>query len=90
MQFSRRKFLRSLSRSAVVLSLENVLSLARPIRLHAISVPDEKDQKPTDLGVNFIDVGNEAGLNVETIFGGEHKNKYLIRDYRLWRSLLRL
>ena len=78
MQFSRRKFLRSLSRSALVLSLENVLSLARPLGLHALSRADDKDQKPTDLGVNFVDVGSEAGLNVETIFGGEHKNKYLL------------
>jgi enediyne biosynthesis protein E4 len=79
LQFSRRKFLRSLGRSALVLSFENVLSLARPLRLHALPATDEKDQKPpTDLGVNFVDVGSEAGLNVETIFGGEHKNKYLL------------
>jgi hypothetical protein len=79
LQFSRRKFLRSLSRSALVLSLENVLSLARPLRLHALPTTDEKDQRPpTDLGVSFVDVGSEAGLNVETIFGGEHKNKYLL------------
>jgi hypothetical protein len=75
LQFSRRKFLRS----ALVLSLENVLSLARPLRLHALPTTDEKDQRPpTDLGVSFVDVGSEAGLNVETIFGGEHKNKYLL------------
>jgi hypothetical protein len=62
-----------------VLSLENVLSLARPLRLHALPTTDEKDQRPpTDLGVSFVDVGSEAGLNVETIFGGEHKNKYLL------------
>jgi len=79
LQFSRRKFLRSLSRSALVLSLENVLSLANPLRLRAVSALDEKDQKPpVDLGVSFVDVGSEAGLNVETVFGGEHKNKYLL------------
>jgi enediyne biosynthesis protein E4 len=79
LQFSRRKFLRSLSRSALVLSLENVLSLARPIRLQAVSNVSEKDEKPElDLGVSFVNVGSEAGLNVETIFGGEHKNKYLL------------
>jgi hypothetical protein len=77
--FSRRKFLRSLSRSALVLSLENVLSLARPLRLRALSYAPEKDDKPgIDLGVNFVNVGSEAGLNVKTIFGGEHKNKYLL------------
>jgi len=32
----------------------------------------------TPLGVQFIDVAKEAGLNVETIFGGEHRNKYLL------------
>ena len=32
----------------------------------------------TPLGVQFVDVAKEAGLNVETIFGGEHKNKYLL------------
>jgi len=30
------------------------------------------------LGVNFVNVAKEAGLNVKTIFGGEHKNKYLL------------
>jgi hypothetical protein len=56
--------------------LENVLSLARPLQLSALTTVDEKN--PSDLGVNFVDVGGEAGLNVETIFGGEHKNKYLL------------
>ena len=31
-----------------------------------------------DLGVNFINVARESGLNAKTIFGGEHKNKYLL------------
>ena len=31
-----------------------------------------------DLGVSFLDVGRESGLTVKTIFGGEHKNKYLL------------
>jgi hypothetical protein len=56
--------------------LENVLSLARPLQLSALTTVDEKN--PSDLVVNFVDVGGEAGLNVETIFGGEHKNKYLL------------
>jgi enediyne biosynthesis protein E4 len=77
--FSRRKFLRSLSRSALVLSLENVLSLARPLRLQAPSNTPQTDEKADiDLGVSFVNIGSEAGLNVETIFGGEHKNKYLL------------
>jgi hypothetical protein len=77
--FSRRKFLRSLSRSALVLSLENVLSLARPLRLQALANTPQTDEKADiDLGVSFVNVGSEAGLNVETVFGGEHKNKYLL------------
>ncbi len=99
MSFSRRGFLKSLSRTALVLSLEDVLSLARPPRLAA----QEPTQKPkgsarqsysaesrpapkgvfspvtgTPLGVQFVDVAKPAGLNAETIFGGEHKNKYLL------------
>ncbi len=91
--------MKSLSRTALVLSLEDVLSLARPRRLAA----QEPAQKPkgsarqsyaaesrpapkgvfspvtgTPLGVQFVDVAKQAGLNVETIFGGEHKNKYLL------------
>jgi hypothetical protein len=30
------------------------------------------------LGVNFVNVAKEAGLNTKMIFGGEHKNKYLL------------
>jgi enediyne biosynthesis protein E4 len=95
---SRRGFLKSLSRTALVLSLEDVLGLARPFAQQAPA-----DQKPkssarqsysaearpapkgaaspvagTPLGVQFVDVATEARLNVETIFGGEHKNKYLL------------
>ena len=32
----------------------------------------------TPLGVLFTDVAKEAGLHVKTIFGGEHRNKYLL------------
>jgi len=32
----------------------------------------------SDLGVSFINVARESGLNAKTIFGGEHKNKYLL------------
>jgi len=31
-----------------------------------------------DLGVTFVNVGRESGLNAKTIYGGEHKNKYLL------------
>ena len=74
---SRRKFLRSLCRSALVLSFSDVLSLARSLPVFA----QESAATPaanSDLGVTFIDVAKEAGLNAKTIFGGEHKNKYLL------------
>ena len=32
----------------------------------------------TPLGVSFIDVAKQSGLNARTIYGGEHKNKYLL------------
>jgi hypothetical protein len=33
---------------------------------------------PKEIGVSFINVARESGLNAKTIFGGEHKNKYLL------------
>src|SRR6202000_1578250 len=83
---SRRSFLCSLSRSALVLSFENVLSLARPLfgragLLPAMQSPASSaptSAKPGDLGISFLNVAKEAGLNVKTLFGGEHKNKYLL------------
>jgi enediyne biosynthesis protein E4 len=77
---SRRDFLRSLSRSALVLSFESVLALARPRWLSA--TPQQKAIPPkeqsADLGISFLNVARESGLNAKTIFGGEHKNKYLL------------
>ncbi len=86
----------------MVLSLEDVLALARPAFSMQQAAPEaqpkhtgsarqsyEAEARPapkgiaspvsgTPLGVQFVDVAKEAGLNVETIFGGEHKNKYLL------------
>jgi hypothetical protein len=78
--FSRRELLKSLSRTALVLSLENVLGLARPLWSQiAASKPQAEPLKPgTPLGVNFVDTGRASGLNAKTIYGGEHKNKYLL------------
>ena len=97
---NRRRFLKSLSRTALVLSLQDVLALARPaFALGAQQAPEKPkgsarqsysaEARPaprgayspvtgTPLGVQFVDVAKEAGLNVETIFGGEHRNKYLL------------
>lgn len=85
MSSSRRSFLQSLSRSALVLSLENVLALARPLSWRSVT-PDGAEVsgsqaalKPgSELGVSFVNVARESGLNAKTIFGGEHKNKYLL------------
>ena len=47
-------------------------------------MPDEKAaSKPersetNDLGVSFLNVAKASGLSAKTIFGGEHKNKYLL------------
>jgi hypothetical protein len=95
--WSRRGFLGSLSRTALVLSLDDVLALALPLRragtVHA-QMPTSRptyDAKPrpappgapspvtgTPLGVSFTDVAQQAGLTSKTIYGGEHKNKYLL------------
>jgi enediyne biosynthesis protein E4 len=99
LSFTRRGFLKSLSRTALVLSLEDVLKLARPVFGQAAQQQQKQqgmargsysaEARPapkggpspvtgTPLGVQFVDVAKEAGLNVETIFGGEHHNKYLL------------
>ncbi len=80
MSSSRRVFLKSLSRSALVLSFESVLALARP---RWLSVTPQQKASPAreqsaDLGISFLNVARESGLNAKTIFGGEHKNKYLL------------
>ena len=67
-----------------MLSLESVLALARPKWLRAgARLPQKEQQKNeppagSDLGITFLNVARESGLNAKTIFGGEHKNKYLL------------
>ena len=72
--------------------LESVLALARP--RHSNQAPSsltDSDQAsaplansnaypppPKEIGVGFINVARESGLNAKTTFGGEHKNKYLL------------
>jgi hypothetical protein len=88
---SRRKFLKSLCRSALVLSFSDVLSLARPLPMFGMGrgagsplIGKGEGQEAAaatatnDIGTTFIDVAKEAGLNAKTIFGGEHRNKYLL------------
>jgi hypothetical protein len=97
---SRRALIKSLSRTALVLSLEDVLSLGRsafaapqqptaskpsgssrqayeaPVRPAPKGIPSPVTGTP--LGVQFEDVALKAGLTSKTIFGGEHRNKYLL------------
>jgi len=73
---TRRQFLESLSRTALVLPLERILSPWMKGESVAPGGAAAAEQPP--LGVNFIDVAKEAGLKATTVFGGEHKNKYLL------------
>jgi enediyne biosynthesis protein E4 len=68
-----------------VLSLESVLEFACPRWMQANALSQKaasaKPELPIEtgsLGVSFLNVARESGLNVKTIFGGEHKNKYLL------------
>ena len=87
----RRGFLKSLCRTALVLSFEDVLSLAVPAQAPAQSsrptynAPARPAPKTlpspiagAPLGFSFVDVAKASGLNAKTIYGGEHKNRYLL------------
>ena len=82
MSSSRRSFLKSLSRSALVLPLESVLALARPLQANQSAAlqndANSYPPPPKEIGVSFINVARESGLNAKTIYGGEQKNKYLL------------
>src|SRR5258706_7911220 len=71
--FSRRTFLRSLSRSALVLPLADVFAMAVPQ-----AQVGAQTTKQTDLGVRFENIAHAAGLTEKTVYGGEHKNQYLL------------
>ena len=56
---------------------EKRISLAASLENPGATVP--ASSKPTrDLGVTFVNVAEESGLHAKTIYGGEHKNKYLL------------
>ncbi len=74
MSSSRRFFLQSLSRSALVLPLQDLLRFTSP----AWALPSDPALEKQGIHVSFVDVGRQAGLNATTIYGGEHKNKYLL------------
>jgi hypothetical protein len=88
---SRRNFLTSLSRTALVLALDDVLSLSVPAQQPggnsrpAYSAPARPAPKlepspiaGTPLGFSYVDVARSSGLNTKTIYGGEHKNRFLL------------
>jgi len=96
---NRRSFIRSMSRTALVLPFADIVALAAPQQQSAPPTnsksigPQERtyDAKPappppgpkspiegTPLGVSFVDVVQQSGLNVETIYGGVGSNKYLL------------
>ncbi|WP_050061134.1 CRTAC1 family protein [Silvibacterium bohemicum] len=104
---NRRRFLSSLSRTALVLPFADLLWLATPPWMRgkrsavqgaidaaqsqmggAQPVYEAKPMPPppgpvspiagTPLGLQFVDVAAQAGLNAKTIYGGEGKNKYLL------------
>ncbi len=72
--------MKSLCRTSLVLSLETILSQA----ITGLGIRSQKaNDSPlgiegTSPGVNFVNTAKAAGLNAKTIFGGEHKNKYLL------------
>ena len=84
MAFARRTFLKSLSRTALILPVEKILRMVTPET--ALASPSAELQSASttpqtagrDLGVTFVNMARESGLNTKTIFGGEHKNKYLL------------
>ena len=88
MAWSRRNFLTSLSRTALVLTLNDVLALAAPLQIGS-RTPYNAPPRPappgapspvagTPLGYEYVNVAAKSGLNVKTIYGGEHKNRYLL------------
>ena len=88
MKPNRRHFVRSLSRSALILPFADVLALAgqqigpTERSYNAKAMPAAKGPKSpiegTPLGISFVDVVKESGLAVKTIYGGEGKNKFLL------------
>src|SRR5215472_13467849 len=77
---TRRNFLHSLCRSALVLPLEKVLALALPLRRQQAdstnslaaaaqtggTITVETAKQKQDLGVTFLNVARDSGLNAKT------------------------
>jgi hypothetical protein len=94
MIWTRRGFLKSLSTTALVLSFEDVLKLSMHAQQatppQQIGARPSYDAQPrsakrlpspvldTPLGYSFLDVAKQSGLNRKTIYGDEHKNRFLL------------
>ncbi len=92
MTWSRRTFLTSLSRTALVLSLEDILSLAQSPQTpsHWLAPNLRCEASPRTQRSTLASGRNpsrrqpsstlrdKSGLNAKTIYGGEHKNRYLL------------
>ena len=94
MQGTRRAFLKSLTRTALVLPFRDVLVLAAgaqqgtaaagmsretyntPARPAPKTLPSPVTGTP--LGYQYADGAHAAGLVAKTIYGNEHKNRYLL------------
>ena len=61
---SRREFFRSLCRTALVFSFDQIVA--------------DRAAHGQGLGVEFVNIAKSAGLTTKTIFGGEKKNKFLL------------
>ncbi|MGA7159290.1 MAG: CRTAC1 family protein [Acidobacteriaceae bacterium] len=94
MIWTRRGFVRSLSRTALVLPFADVLKLAMPAQAmgpqQQIGARPAYNAQPrsakmlpspvlgTPLGFSFVDVAQQSGLNKKTIYGDEHRNRFLL------------
>src|ERR1044071_3452439 len=65
MSLSRRRFVRSLCRTASVFALDQLL-------------PRERLLRAGPSGAQFVNVAKESGLRAKTVFGGERRNRFLL------------
>ena len=78
---SRRTFLQSLSKSALVLSLDSVLALARPLRPHAFFQAAAGPAKPAaGLGLSFLNVARDVRTEREN-----HLRRRAQEQISVWR-----
>ena len=98
MAWTRRRLLQSLSRTALVLPLQEILGFAgfaksargqqtagSGMNRDTYSAPARPAPKTlpspvtgTPLGYRYVDQAHAAGLLTKTIYGDEHKNRYLL------------